>query len=219
MFGHLFSGRYKALIVDGGGNGYLRTVCDYVHLNPARAKLLSAEQALREYRWSSWPEYLKSPGKRPAWLRVDRLLGEYRIPRDNAAGRRHLAEALERRRNAEEGGEFKAIRRGWFFGGDVLKQELLAQVSGKTGTWHYGELVQESAEAHAETIVTEELIRRKWNESMLAVRRKGDAVKVAMAQRLQCETTVTLAWIAKRLQMGTRTYLAHLLYWKRHGDK
>ena len=36
LFGHLFSGRYKALVVDGRGNGYLRTVCDYVHLNPVR---------------------------------------------------------------------------------------------------------------------------------------------------------------------------------------
>src|SRR5215469_18507550 len=44
LFGHLFSGRYKALIVDGSGNGYLRTVCDYVHLNPVRAKLLRPEQ-------------------------------------------------------------------------------------------------------------------------------------------------------------------------------
>ena len=35
--GHLFAGRYKALPVEGGGDGYLRTVCDYVHLNPARA--------------------------------------------------------------------------------------------------------------------------------------------------------------------------------------
>ena len=26
-FGHLFSGRYKALIVDGSGDGYLKTVC------------------------------------------------------------------------------------------------------------------------------------------------------------------------------------------------
>ena len=36
-FGRLFSGRYKALLVDGSGSGYLKTVCDYVHLNPARA--------------------------------------------------------------------------------------------------------------------------------------------------------------------------------------
>ena len=54
LFGHLFSGRYKALIVDGSGNGYLKAVCDYVHLNPARAKLLRSGQALREYRWSSY---------------------------------------------------------------------------------------------------------------------------------------------------------------------
>ena len=36
LFGHLFSGRYKALVVDGSGTGYLKTVCDYVHLNPVR---------------------------------------------------------------------------------------------------------------------------------------------------------------------------------------
>ena len=36
LFGHLFSGRYKSLIVDGSGDGYLKSVCDYVHLNPAR---------------------------------------------------------------------------------------------------------------------------------------------------------------------------------------
>jgi hypothetical protein len=152
-------------------------------------------------------------------LRVDRLLGEYRIPQDSASGRRHLAAALEQRRNAEDGGDLKAIRRGWFFGGDALRQELLAQASEKTGRWHYGDLVREAAEARAERIVAEELIKRKWSELTLAARRKGDAVKVDMAQRLQRETTVTLAWIAQRLQMGTRTYLAHLLYWKRRGDK
>ena len=27
-FGHLFSGRYKALMVDGSGGGYLKTACD-----------------------------------------------------------------------------------------------------------------------------------------------------------------------------------------------
>jgi REP element-mobilizing transposase RayT len=70
LFGHLFSGRYKSLIVDDSGNGYLRTVCDYVHLNPVRANLLRLAQPLRDYAWSSWPEYLKPPEQRPAWLPV-----------------------------------------------------------------------------------------------------------------------------------------------------
>ncbi len=218
-FGHLFSGRYKALIVDGSGDGYLRTVCDYVHLNPARAKLLRAEQLLRTYHWGSWPEYLKTPGKRWPWLRVDRLLGEYHIPRDSVAGRRRLEEVLEQRRGMAEGDTFKAVRRGWFFGEETLKKELLAQVSAKIGAWHYGEAVRESAQATAERIVAEELKRHGWSDKTLLEREKGDAKKVIMAQRLRRETTMTLEWIAKRLQTGTKTYLAHLLYWQKRANK
>jgi putative transposase len=219
LFGHLFSGRYKSLIVDGSGDGYVRTVCDYVHLNPARARLLRPEQALREYRWSSWPEYLKSPGKRPDWLRVERLLGEYRIAADSAAGRQRLEEALEGRRAAEEGADYKAIRRGWFLGKTTLKEELLAAVNAQAGDWHYGEELRESDQAKAERIVTAELKRRKWDAGTLAERRKGDPAKVAIARRLREETTMTLAWIAERLAMGTKTHLAHLLYWERRRSK
>src|SRR5438094_2541569 len=86
-FGHLFGGRYKALVVDGSTPGYLKTVCDYVHLNPVRARLLRSGEALRDYCWSSFPHYLKSPGRRPGWLRVGRLLGEHGIPKDSPVGR------------------------------------------------------------------------------------------------------------------------------------
>ena len=90
--GHLFAGRYKALVVDGSGSGYLRTVCDYVHLNPARAGLLKRGQPLEDFPWSSYGDYLKTARQRPAWLRVDRLLGEKGIARDSAAGRRQCKE-------------------------------------------------------------------------------------------------------------------------------
>ena len=89
----------------------------------------------------------------------------------------------------------------------------------KAGQCHYGEAVQESGEARAERIVVEELRKRKWDEQVLQSRRKGDPGKVAVANRLRQETTMTLAWIAKRLRMGTKTYLAHLLYWKRRNAK
>ena len=75
LFGHLFSGRYKALIVDGSGNGYLKTVCDYVHLNPVRAKLLAMKDKLAVYRWSSYREYLRSPNRRVGWLISERGCG------------------------------------------------------------------------------------------------------------------------------------------------
>ena len=61
LCGHLFAGRYKALPVDGSGNGYLRTVYDYVHLNPARARVIKPRQPLEAFPWSSYPFYLKAP--------------------------------------------------------------------------------------------------------------------------------------------------------------
>ena len=98
LFGHVFSGRYKALIVDGDGSGYLRTVCDYVHLNPVRAGFIAAADRLLAYPWSSLGWYLAAPKHRPNWLRVDRLLGERGIGQDTAAGRREFEVRMEARR-------------------------------------------------------------------------------------------------------------------------
>ena len=207
LFGHLFSGRYKALVVDGSGNGYLKTVCDYVHLNPARAKLLTPAQALRAYRWSSWPEYLQPPGKRWPWLRVNRLLGEYRIPQDSTAGRREL----------EADADYKAIRRGWCLGEKAFRQELLAQMTARLGAEHYGAERWETEVAKAERMVLAELKRRQWGETELAARAKGDKLKVKLAARLRAETLVTVKWIAERLQMGSAGYVNNRLYRWRKG--
>ena len=215
LFGHLFSGRYKSLIVDGSGSGYLKSVGDYVHLNPARAKLVAADAPLQSFAWSSWPAYLLAPSKRPAWLRVDRLLGAWGIPEDSPAGRQRLEQALEERRGTEEGEEFKPIRRGWCLGEEKFREELLTQMSERMGAEHYGEERAETAEALAELIIAEELKRGRWQEADLKTRPKGDSVKVALAARLRAETTMTVWWIAERLAMGTRGYLNHLLYRRR----
>ena len=212
LFGHLFSGRYKSLIVDGSGSGYLKSVCDYVHLNPARAKLLAADAPLKGFAWSSWPAYLQASAKPPAWLRVDRVLGEWGVPKDSPAGRQRLERALEERRRTEEGEEFKPIRRGWCLGEEVFRQELLAQMSERLGAEHYGQERAETQTAKAEQIIAAELKRRRWNQADLKTWPKGDAMKVALAARLRAETAMTVGWIAERLEMGTRGHLNHLLY-------
>ena len=211
QFGHLFSGRYKALLVDGSGNGYLKSVCDYVHLNPARARLVKREQPLSTYEWSSYPRYLAPPSRRPVWLRVDRLLGEWGIPKDSVAGRRVFAQHLERRRLEKTKEEFKPLERGWCFGGEEFRQELLEQVHTGPGPSHYGEAVQEAEAAQAERRVVAGLQRLGWHEPELKARRKGDPRKVALALELRSHTTMSLAWIAQRLSMGSRGYLAWLL--------
>jgi REP element-mobilizing transposase RayT len=211
LFGHLFSGRYKSLIVDGSGDGYLRTVCEYVHLNPVRAKLLQPEEPLQSYRWSGYPEYLKRAGPRTAWLRVDRVLGEMGIGKDDAAGRRRFAQAMERRRSTDEPGEWRAVRRGWFFGADQLKERLLERMGSTMGKHHGGEEKRETDERKAERLIAEELRKRRWKESDLSERRKTDESKVKMALRLRKETVMTMDWIAARLQMGCRHTVANCL--------
>lgn len=211
LVGHLFSGRYKSLIIDGSGNGYVKTVCDYVHLNPVRAKVLRPEQKLREYGWSSYGQYLIPAKRRPSWLRVERLLGEMRIPKDSPAGRKEFERSMEERRTEAAAEQWKGLRRGWYVGDKAFQQELLEIAEAQVGRNHYGAERQETAEQKARRIMGEELRRRGWTKASLNQLRKGDAGKVQIARRLRAETTVTLQWIAAALAMGTWTYVANLL--------
>ncbi len=208
---HLFPGRCEALIVDGSGHGYLRTVCDYVHLNPVRARLLSPEAPLDSFLWSSFGEYLKPPKERPAWLRVDRLLGEKGIPKDSAAGRREFGRQMELRRQEQTQDQHEQIRRGWCLGSEEFRRELLVEAGGRAGANHYGSDRAGSGEERARRLVAEELKRLKWDERQLTERRKGDKDKIALARRLRAETTMTLAWIARNLHMGSWSHVSNLL--------
>ncbi|MBU6402872.1 MAG: transposase [Verrucomicrobia bacterium] len=215
--GHVFAGRYKALMVDGSGDGYLRTVCDYVHLNPVRAKLIKPEAPLASFRWSSYPDYLKAREGRPAWLRVDRLFGERGIPKDTAAGRREFGRQMEqRRREANEADE--ELRQRWWIGSEAFRKELLAAAGERVGRNHYGAERRESGQEMAERLVGAGLARLGWTAKELIRRPKGDQEKVKLAGELRKATTMTFAWIAQRLHMGSWTYVANLLYEMRKNE-
>lgn len=69
--GHLFQGRYKAIVVER--DRYLLTLCRYVVLNPVRAGMVAHVAA---YHWSS---YRATAGLSPCppWLQTDWLLGQF----------------------------------------------------------------------------------------------------------------------------------------------
>jgi len=78
--GHLFQGRYKAILVDK--KGYLVELTRYVHLNPVRAQMADTPEV---YPWSSYPGYvLKSKAR--DWIEYGWVLG--RFSHDLAAARR-----------------------------------------------------------------------------------------------------------------------------------
>jgi REP element-mobilizing transposase RayT len=221
LSGHVFSGRYKALVVDGSGEGYLRTVCDYAHLNPVRAKLLPPGSRLLEYPWSSFGYYLTDPKHRPRWLRVDRLLREHGIAKDTAGGREEFERRMETRRQAKaDPKEWKGLRRGWCLGTESFKKNLLQRLHGKLGEHHSGALRKESQAARAEAIIAEELRRTGWKERELKQRPKNDAGKMALAARLRRETTLTISDIAQRLHMGSRkSFSSKLHQWRKTNEK
>jgi REP element-mobilizing transposase RayT len=212
LFGHLFSGRYKAIPVDGSGNGYLKAVCDYVHLNPVRAGLLRAEQPLQAYRWSSYPLYLGDGASRPAWLRVDRLLGEWGIRWEQPGAGRQFAAVMEARRRAELEQQFKPVPPDWCIGSEQFRKEMLEYVEQQRGKWHYGQELCEAAQAKAERLIQTALRSEGLTHDQLAKWRKGHPFKIRLAAKLRAETTVTVSWIAERLSMGSRGHLAHLLF-------
>ena len=215
LSGHLFGGRYKAIVVDGSGDGYLRTVCDYVHLNPSRANLIDARTSLAKFRWSSWPDYLKAPSKRPGWLRVDRLIGEHGIPKDSAAGRRELERRVESLRAAEDEEDYEGLRGGWYLGDEAFRKELLKQMDEGLGAQHYGEERRQTAAERADQIVLHELQKAGWPENRLLSTPKGHPLKVKIGIRLRNQTTVTYKWIGQRLNMGSPSHVSNLIYAQR----
>jgi vacuolar-type H+-ATPase subunit I/STV1 len=69
--GHLFQGRYKAILVDI--DEYAKELSRYIHLNPVRAKIVETPE---QYDWSSYKFYI---GKQrpPKWLYRDFIFGYF----------------------------------------------------------------------------------------------------------------------------------------------
>jgi putative transposase len=79
--GHLFQGRFKAIVVDR--NNYLLEVCRYIVLNPVRVGFVTAPE---DYPWSSYQATggLVEP---PSWLTTDCLLSQFGSRRADARRR------------------------------------------------------------------------------------------------------------------------------------
>jgi hypothetical protein len=68
--GHLWQGRYKAILVEEGR--YLLECSRYIHLNPNRSRLTRPAE---RYRWSSYRNYVGVPPRVP-WVSTGRILDE-----------------------------------------------------------------------------------------------------------------------------------------------
>jgi putative transposase len=76
--GHLFQGRYKAILVQK--ESYLLELSRYIVLNPLRANMVAS---LDEWPWSSH-RYFVGAAQSPAWLECDWLLAQFGTCRTHA---------------------------------------------------------------------------------------------------------------------------------------
>ena len=224
LWGHLFGGRYKAIPVQArssGGGDYLKTLMDYIHLNPVRARLVDARKGLGllDFRWSSLAQgYGLPPGKRSKWLRVEEGLSLFDLP-DTAAGRRRFIEMLESRAVSEkqkdcglpaEGlckGAQSTLRRGWFWGGQVFEEWLREKIR-LGGEKPQGRALRTTAEskaghdeAAAEKLVAEGMRSLRMTEEEMKAKPGSEPRKVALAAAVHAKTAVPRRWTATRLEM------------------
>jgi hypothetical protein len=204
LVGRPFQGRYKALLAEPGE--HFGWVCHYIHLNPVRAGVVPAGQAV-EYPWSSLPKFAGE--QRPGWLEGSTALTTAGNLADTAAGWKKYLDYLEFL--ATDAGAQKDLvaarmSRGWCLGSAEFQQEARR------------ELAEQGADLERFAGLEPEQARRerqaRWEERLAALARaasidltrlpaaKSHPVKALLAAAMKQRSSVSNGWLSKRLDMG-----------------
>ncbi|MDB4673548.1 transposase [Verrucomicrobiales bacterium] len=225
--GHVFGGRYKAIVLEGGmQSDYFRTLLDYIHLNPVRAGLIrfsaDTEPDLLSFRWSSLPLYAGAASKRPPYLAVRDAFAAFRL-KDGSIGRRKFVARLTDRAMSEkrkkcglaeiEGqGLQSTLRRGWCYGSPGFKERMLSladtalkkfKQQPRSGSSYSGQEMHDHGEEAAKQILEVGLKAYGIESKDLLELSKGHPAKGAIAAEIRARTSVPRSWVTEKLSMGT----------------
>ena len=93
--GHLFQGRFKAIMIEE--DPYLMVLSRYIHLNPIRTKEWEGKKAeekwgyLKEYPWSTLPGYIEKK-KKTDWIKYEKAMGYFT---NHTAYKEYMIEGLK----------------------------------------------------------------------------------------------------------------------------
>jgi REP element-mobilizing transposase RayT len=204
--GHLFQGRYKALLVEAGDA--LGQVCHYIHLNPARAGIVASTN-LNQYRYSSY-WYMTQRKERPRFLSFEAALMAAGLLPDKPAGWHSYGKYLEWQAANGPGGRndaYVSMTKGWAIGTSEFKQALVKDQAAAVDLRAW------------ETDGAKEVRRTRWEHALEAAltqldratmtsARKAAGWKVAVARHLKETTDVSNGWLAEKLDMGSHIYVS-----------
>jgi len=201
--GHVFQGRYHALMVQDGA--HLGSVAHYIHLNPARARIVEAS-AGESYRWSSLYWLSKQVATRPSWLSLADALASAGELTDTPAGHAAYLDYLvwlNEDKPAQKAFAFDRMCAGWAIGSKQFKSELIQKQrqalsnldTGETDTSEVREMAWANALDACMKVFDQEISANTRNS-------KSADWKIAIAAHLRAVSTVKNPWLAKKLNMG-----------------
>ena len=199
--GHLFQGRYKALIVQD--RIWLQRVIDYIHLNPVRANIVPP-LSVAACRWGSLGRFVRRgrPGRlTAAWLSHAGLGND-----DSEGWRKYLdyLAALAGDSSEQNRRQCETLSSGWAIGTSGWRRSLAR------------EFCHLALDPNLAAEEAREIKESRWcNELERAMREAGksecDRVadppgsrwKIELAARLRRTVAAPYRWISEKLKMGS----------------
>ena len=178
-------------------------------------------ERLKDYPWSSLPDYCRRQTKRPRWLEVSRLLETYSF-KDNALGRESYLKYLAAK-GAKTGKSYSELERGWCLGNGDFRQRMLDKaevvLSSIKRESVSGSAVKEHSEYEAGQLLTKGISKLGIAHADLAKMTKSAVEKKALAAWLAKHTMASGAWIATRLIMGHPSSVTQAKAWCRESKE
>jgi putative transposase len=199
--GHLFQGRYQALLVEDFAA--LSRVVDYIHLNPVRAGIVPPERAA-EFRWSSLPALVRGP--RFPGLVAEAWLGALGLSDDPEGWIDYLERLRRLAGDTEEQARmgFDSMSRGWAIGTAGWRKAVAKDLASMALTPGLSAAeVREIREAKWEAALSGLLAAAGRSEPTVGAGRKAEPWKVELALALRDRYGASTRWIAEKLAMGS----------------
>jgi putative transposase len=180
--GHLFQGRYKAVLVDD--ESYLLELVRYIHLNPVRVGMVNDPE---DYLWSSHRAYI---GKEfLPWLTTEWLLGQFgkSIIKARAGYKKFIMDGLSEEYRPEFHGGRDDSR---LLGDDSFVDKCLASI---------GDMPLR--------LTTQEIVDKVCHEYKL----DESTLKMQSQKRVASEARAVIGWLARELGCATLSDVGKLV--------
>ncbi len=215
--GHLFQGRYQALLVENDAS--LGRLVNYIHLNPVRAGIISAEQ-VAVFRWSSLRALVG--GERFAGLEAGAWLRAAGLTDDTEGWTTYVQRLRELAGRPEEQERlgFGAMSRGWAIGTEAWRRAVAKDHSSLALT--PGLSANEARalrEARWQTTLADALVTAGRSPDDLRTSNRSAPWKLELALAVRETCGASLAWLGVNMNLGSADAARSLLSRQRNQRK